>query len=167
MWTASITLCFELSHMSLFLLPVLLYYSILSTLYCTSLLSTLLLFSLLHLSTLYSPTLSTAFFCQLSPLLSVFCRWWNCLSPFIIWKYELMIKNLWGTWHHYQSPLHYLLSSLLWCLYAPSLWSNDDWHVSKASTSSTTTTCTTTTTTSSRVYSGEYEYGCFTFFAHA
>ena len=28
-------------------------------------------------------------------------------------EYELMIKNLLGTWHHYQLPLHYLLSSLL------------------------------------------------------
>ena len=42
-------------------------------------------------------------------------------------EYELMIKNLWGTWYHYQPPLHYLLlSSLLWCLDAPSSWSNDD-----------------------------------------
>jgi hypothetical protein len=50
-------------------------------------------------------------------------------------EYELMIRNLWGTWHHYQPPLHYLLlSSLLWCPDAPSSWSNDDWHVSEAST---------------------------------
>ena len=28
------------------------------------------------------------FFCQISPLLSspLFCRWWNCLSPYIIWN---------------------------------------------------------------------------------
>ena len=27
-------------------------------------------------------------FCQISPLLSspLFCRWWNCLSPYIIWN---------------------------------------------------------------------------------
>jgi hypothetical protein len=30
------------------------------------------------------------------------------------------------------AALHYLLSYLLWCLYAPRLWSNDDSHVSKA-----------------------------------
>ena len=31
---------------------------------------------------------SCCLFCQLSPLLSspLFCRWWNCLSPYIIWN---------------------------------------------------------------------------------
>ena len=31
---------------------------------------------------------SCCFFCQISPLLSspLFCRWWNCLSPYIIWN---------------------------------------------------------------------------------
>jgi hypothetical protein len=67
--------------------------------------------------------------------------------------YELMIWNLWGIWHHYQPPLLslsicslflYMLTVFmmplcskflikwwlfLWCLYAPSFWSNDDWHV--------------------------------------
>ena len=44
-------------------------------------------------------------------------------------------QNLWGTWHHCQPPLHYLYALLfLWCLDAPSSWSNDDWHVSEAST---------------------------------
>jgi hypothetical protein len=44
--------------------------------------------------------------------------------------YELMIWNLWGTWHHYQPSLLSLsiCSLFLWCLYAPSSWSNDDWH---------------------------------------
>jgi hypothetical protein len=45
---------------------------------------------------------------------------------------------LWGTWHHYQPPLHYLLlSSLLWCIYALSSWSNDARHVSEATTTTT------------------------------
>ena len=31
---------------------------------------------------------SCCFFCQISPLLSspLFCRWWNCPSPYIIWN---------------------------------------------------------------------------------
>jgi hypothetical protein len=45
---------------------------------------------------------------------------------------------LWGTWHHYQPPLHYLLlCSLLWCICAPSSWSNDARHVSEATTTTT------------------------------
>ena len=53
-------------------------------------------------------------------------------------EYELMIMNLWGTWHHYQPPLHYLLlSSLLWCIDALSSRSDDVWHVSEASTTAT------------------------------
>jgi hypothetical protein len=42
------------------------------------------------------------------------------LSKSILYmEYELMIKNLWGSRHRYQPPLHHLLlSSRLWCLYA-------------------------------------------------
>jgi hypothetical protein len=54
-------------------------------------------------------------------------------NPLHDMEYELMIKNLWGTWHHYQPPLRcLLLSFLLWFHDAPSSWSNDDWHVSEA-----------------------------------
>jgi hypothetical protein len=95
------------------------------------------------------------------PLLLLLCFFANPLLSFALpmmklsksihyMEYEPMILNLWGTWHHYQLHLHYLLiSSLLWFLYAPRLWSNDDWHVSEASTTCTTTTTTSTSTTTS------------------
>ena len=35
------------------------------------------------------------FFCQISPLLSspLFCRWWNCSSPYIIWNMSWWSRN--------------------------------------------------------------------------
>ena len=69
-----------------------------------------------------------------SPLLSFVLPMMKLSKSIHYMEYELIIKNLWETWHHCQSPLHYLLSSLLWCLDAPSSRSDDDWHVSEAST---------------------------------
>ena len=78
-----------------------------------------------------------AFFGQLSsPLFLPMMKLSNSIHYL---EYELIIKNLWGTWHHYQPPLHYLLLySVLWCLDTPSSWSNDEWHVSETSTTATT-----------------------------
>ena len=72
-----------------------------------------------------------------SPLLSFVLPMMKLSKSIHYMEYELMIKNLWGTWHHYQPPLHYLLYFVLWCLDAPSSWSNDEWHVSEASTTTT------------------------------
>ena len=35
------------------------------------------------------------FFCQISPLLSspLFCRWWNCLSPYITWNMSWWLRT--------------------------------------------------------------------------
>jgi len=73
------------------------------------------------------------FFCQISPLLSspLFCRWWNCTSPNIIWNMSWWSRTC-EELGIITSPFP-LFSSLLWCHYAPSSWSNDDWHVSEAS----------------------------------
>jgi hypothetical protein len=48
------------------------------------------------------------------PLLSssLFCRWWNCLKSIHNMEYELMIYNLWGTWHHHTSRPYITFSSL-------------------------------------------------------
>ena len=73
-----------------------------------------------------------------SPLLSFILPIMKLSKSIHYMEYELIIKNLWGTLHHYQPPLYYLLSSQLWCLDAPSSWSNDEWHVSEASTPATT-----------------------------
>ena len=95
----------------------------------------------------WPPFLSSVFGKQLlsilptlpSPLISFVLSMMKLSKSIHYMEYELMIKNLWETWHHYQSPLHYLLiSSLLWCLDDSSSWSNDDWHISKASTTATT-----------------------------
>ena len=66
-----------------------------------------------------------------SPLLSFVLPMMKLFKSIHYMEYKLMIKNLWGTWHHYQPPLQYLiLSSLLCCLDAP-----------KYEASTTSTTC--------------------------
>ena len=78
-----------------------------------------------------------------SPL---FCQWWNCLTPETIWN------MCWWSWTCEELGIitsrpyclflyahcFYKCSLCLWCFDAPSSWSNDDWHVSEASTTATT-----------------------------
>jgi hypothetical protein len=63
--------------------------------------------------------------------------WWNCPTPEIIWdmnwrsetyeKLDIITSRLYCLcrYAHY----FYICSLFLWCLYASSSWSNDDWHV--------------------------------------
>ena len=65
----------------------------------------------------WPPFLSSVFGKQLlpilptlpSPLISFVLPMMKLSKSIHYMEYELMIKNLWETWHHYQLPLHYLL----------------------------------------------------------
>ena len=73
-----------------------------------------------------------------SPLSSpVFCRWWNCPSPYIIWNMSWWSRTCKELGIISSHP--YITFSSLLCYDALMLQvHDDDWHVSEASTTATT-----------------------------
>ena len=64
--------------------------------------------------------------------LFMFCRWWECLSAYIICNVS------WWSWPREKLGIticrpYNIMYLLLWSHYAPRSWSNDEWHDSEAS----------------------------------